>query len=304
MQKETIDLKLLHYFVTIAESLSFTTASESLNIAKSALSKGINKLEGELGTKVFERSSRVVRLTEAGQILYHRALVLLEDADHLVSDIKTLQNSVSGHLKVAAPPTLGRMLASEIIPPFLKQWPDVSISLKLSYDYEDLFKEGLDLAFRMGVNRDQNLIERPLGQANRVVVAAPDYLAQHAPIRTPHDLLTHKSLQFSNHIPQEWTLQNRAHVEHVSLSVALQCSDLAALRNAARAGLGVAQLPWMLVRDDINNGQLTHVLPQWLSTGLPIALVYKEGHRKAAKLAEFLSFVEAHKQLFELRFSE
>ncbi|WGO98604.1 LysR family transcriptional regulator [Saccharophagus degradans] len=304
MQKETIDLKLLHYFVTIAESLSFTAASESLNIAKSALSKGINKLEDELGTKVFERSSRVVRLTEAGQILYHRALVLLEDAGHLVSDIKTLQNSVSGHLKIAAPPTLGRMLAAEIIPPFLKQWPDVSISLKLSYDYEDLFKEGLDLAFRMGVNRDQNLIERPLGRANRVVVAAPDYLAQHAPIRTPHDLLPHKSLQFSNHIPQEWTLQNRAKVEHVTLSVALQCSDLAALRNAARAGLGVAQLPWMLVRDDINNGHLTHVLPQWLSTGLPIALVYKEGHRKAAKLAEFLSFVEAHKQLFELRFSE
>lgn len=304
MKKETIDLKLLHYFVVTAETLSFTAASNALGIAKSALSKSIVRLEGELGTKVFDRSSRVVRLTESGQILYRRATTLLDEADHLMNDLKTMRHSISGRLKLAAPPALGRLLAKEIIPQFLARWPDVSISLKLSLEFENLFTEGLDLAFRMGKNRDDRLIERPLGRANRVVVASPAYLASHAPIYVPQDLAQHKSLQILEQQPHIWTLQKGTHIEQVALPVAFQCSDLTALVNATAAGLGVAQLPWLLVRDDIQAGKLLHVLPEWLSSELPISLVYREGHNKSARLAEFLSWIDQHSELFDLRFRE
>ena len=302
MPKETIDLKLLSYFVATADVLSFTTASCKLKIPKSVLSKSITKLEAELGAKVFERSSRVVRLTETGHILYKRATALLDEASHLVSDIKTMQHSVAGHLNLAAPPALGHFLASTIIPPFLAQWPDVTISLKLSYDYENLFKEGLDLAFRMGKNRDDKLIEKALGYSNRVVVASPAYLAQHAKIQQPRDLLSHKSVQFFAPSQQVWTLHNGTTTEQLTLPVVFQCADLAALVNASIAGLGIAKLPWLLVRDAIQTGKLVHVLPDWVSSGLGIALVYREGHNKPAKLAEFLAWVEDQKSLFDLRF--
>lgn len=304
MKKETIDLKLLTYFVVTAETLNFTTASMALGIAKSALSKSIVRLEEELGTKVFDRSSRVVRLTESGQILYRRAITLLDEADHLVNDLKTMRHSVSGRLRLAAPPALGRLLAKEIIPQFLARWPEVSISLKLSLEFENLFTEGLDLAFRMGKNRDDRLIERPLGRANRVVVASPVYISNHETIRAPQDLAQHKSLQIFEQQPQVWTLQKDAHIEQVTLPVAFQCSDLGALVNAAAAGLGVAQLPWLLVRDDIHAGKLLHLLPEWLSAELPISLVYREGHNKSARLAEFLAWIDQHRELFDLRFRE
>ena len=302
MKKETIDLKLLHHFVVTAETLNFTTASIALGIAKSALSKSIVRLENELGTKVFDRSSRVVRLTESGQILYRRAITLLDEAAHLVNDLKTMRHSVSGRLRLAAPPALGRLLAKEIIPQFLARWPEVSISLKLSLEFENLFTEGLDLAFRMGKNRDDRLIERPLGRANRIVVASPAYLASHAVIHAPQDLAQHQSLQILEQQPHLWTLQRGAQIEQVTLPVAFQCSDLAALVNAATAGLGIAQLPWLLVRDEVHAGRLTHVLPDWLSTELPISLVYREGHNKSARLAEFLAWVDQHRDLFDLRF--
>ena len=302
MQKETIDLKLLSYFVATADLLNFTAASLKLKIPKSVLSKGISKLESELGTKVFERSSRVVRLTETGHILYKRATALLDEASHLVHDIKTRQLSVAGHLNLAAPPALGRFLASSIIPAFLAQWPDVTISLKLSYEYENLFKEGLDLAFRMGKNRDDKLIEKALGYSNRVVVAAPAYLAQHAEIQHPRDLLSHKSVQFLEQAQQVWTLHDGTSTEQLTMPVVFQCADLAALVNATIGGLGVAKLPWLLVRDALKTGELVHLLPNWMSNDLAISLVYREGHNKPAKLAEFLSWTEANRNLFDLRF--
>ena len=302
MNKETIDLKLLKYFVVTADTLSFTSASHQLDIPKSALSKGIAKLETELGAKLFERSSRVVHLTETGQILYSRATSLLDEANHLISDIKTMQLSVAGQLKLAAPPALGRFLAKNIIPQFLAHWPDVSISLKLSYEYENLFKEGLDLAFRFGTNRDDKLIEKPLGYSNRVIVASPDYLSKHKKITEPQDLLSHKSVQFFEQAQQVWRLQDGQTTEQISLPVVFQCADLAAIVNATIEGLGVAKLPWLLVRDEIQSGQLVHVLPAWTSSGLSISQVYRQGHNKPAKLAEFLRWLDMHKSLFDLRF--
>ena len=304
MKNETIDLKLLRYFVCTADKLSFTSASEALGIPKSALSKGIAKLEHDLDSKLFERSSRVVRLTETGYMLYQRALVLLEESSVLVNDIKTLQHSVSGQLRIAAPPILGRYLAKLIIPHFLQAWPEVSIKLKLSYEYENLFSQGLDLAIRMGENRDDNLIERPLGFSNRVLVASSDYLAQFPAIKQPDDLHQCKSVQFFEQQAVVWNLQKGQSTKQISLPIAFQCGDLSALVNIVEAGFGIAQLPWLLVKDKIRSGDLSHVLPAWSSDDLSISAVYREGYNKPNKLAKFLNWLEENRSLFELRYQE
>lgn len=186
--------------------------------------------------------------------------------------MNNMQASVSGQLRLAAPPSLGRYISREIIPHFLSLWPDVSVSLKLSYDYEDLFKEGLDLAFRMGINRDDTLIERPLGFANRVIVAAPSYLSQCAEISSIDDLIQHKCLQMFDEKKTHWALQHADRQHNVTLAVLFQCTDMDALKNTLISGVGIAHLPWLVVRDEIAAGHLTHILPQWSSLVYPSRL--------------------------------
>ncbi|NVK55595.1 MAG: LysR family transcriptional regulator [Alteromonadaceae bacterium] len=300
MKKETIDMRLLYYFVATADTLSFTAAATKLGITKSKLSKSISRLEGELNLTLFERSSRVVRLTEAGRLLYSRAEVLIEESSHLLDDLRTMTNSTAGRLRLAASPALGRFLSEELFPQFLQQWPDISISLKLSYEYENLFQEGLDLAFRMGKNRDDSLIERPIGLSNRVLVASPDYLLSCAPIHQPSDLLSHKSIQIFAGDSPTWVLQNGQQTEEVNLDVAFQCADFVSLVSMLKRGSGVGHLPWFVVRDKIMGGELVQLLPEWRSPPLPISLVYRQGYNKPARLAELLNWIDNNTHLFQL----
>lgn len=301
MNLETIDLKSLRIFVATAEHLSFTRAGEALQQPKSVVSKTVSRLEQTLGVSLLERSSRVVRLTEAGQILYSRALSLLEEAALILSDVQGMQTRVSGELRLAAPPALGRYLARELIPEYLRLWPEVSVSLKLSYDYEDLFKEGLDLAFRMGGHRDDHLIEKPLGFANRVMVATPAYLSEHPPVTRPEDLSAHLSLQVFDKPFSSWSMQNGEASYSVSMRKQFQCANMEALKNVLLSDMGIAQLPWLVVRDELHSGRLVEVLPGWVSDGLTISAVYRLGPNKPAKLEKFLALTEQKRHLFDLQ---
>jgi len=302
-KKETMNLKALRFFVTTADTLSFTQAGEILNTPKSNVSKSIHSLESELGVKLFERSSRVVRLTESGALLYQRATNLLNDATSMVNDIKSLQTEVSGELRISAPPSLGRYISKEIIPEFLSRFENVRVSLKLTYDYDDLVKDDLDIAFRMGKNNDENLIEKPLGFANRVIVASPQYLKTHTQITSISDLTSHKCLQVFDNITTSWQLKNGEQQQQLNLAVLFKCDDMDALRQTLISGIGIAHLPWLVVRDDIAAGRLCHVLPQWSSHGLPISVVYRTGVNKPAKLAQFLALVYAKQAHFNIAYA-
>ena len=301
MKIETIDFKALRMFVATAQQLSFTRASEELSVPKSAVSKAIRRLEAELGVRLFERSSRVVRLTEPGTILLNRARSLLEETSLMFADVQSSHRRVSGQLRLAAPPALGRYISRELLPLFLADWPEVNVSLKLSYDYEDLFREGLDLAFRMGGPRDDNLIEKKLGYANRVVVAAPEYLERYGQITDPQQLPAHRCLQMLDRPFIDWTLAQGGNSHVVTVPRVFQCSDMEALKSMLLAGVGVAQLPWLVVREEIQRGALVEVLPGWVSGGLSISAVYRFGVNKPAKLAEFLALIERHQHLFDLQ---
>jgi len=302
MKKETMDLKALSYFVETAETLSFTRTAENMGVPKSVISKSIAKLEQQLGLKILERTSRVVRLTEAGRILYTRSASLLEEARFLFSDVQSIQKSVNGHLRLAAPPALGRYLSTYLIPDFLKAWPDVKVSLKLSYHYEDLFKEGLDLAFRMGVNHDDGLIQKNLGFANRVIVSTQSYIDQHAEISKPEDLQDHRALQVFEREENKWTLVSGEKMTQVTVKSLFQCSDMEALKSVLLEDVGLAKMPWQVVREDIEQGKLIHILKGWHSKGLPISAVYREGVNKPPKLSVFLEHLNSNLSLLDLAY--
>lgn len=295
---ETLELKQLRYFVKVGLLLNITRAAEALGVPKSVVSKTIHKLEDNLGSVLLERSTRVVSLTEAGKVLLPRAMSLLEESQYLFSDLQTLSTDVSGHLKLAAAPAFGEYLSRTIIPAFLKKWPEVRVSLELSYSYENLFEKGLDLVFRFGDVKDDRLIAKPVGSTARLLVASEEYLAKHSVPKKPADLSSHVCNSIAMHQQSsQWLLSRETKEVSVEVTGRFNCSSIEALKAATLSGLGIAQLPPFSMGEELAAGKLVRVLPQWTAHPMDISVVYRQGLNKPAKLAAFLDFIEKHKEL-------
>lgn len=294
------DLKHLRYFVEVASTLNITKAAENLNVVKSVLSKSVTQLEKQMGTRLLDRTTRRVQLTESGEYLYQRAQYLLQEAKHLAEDMESLNSQVSGVLRLTATPAFGRYLSSTLIPIFTTQWPNVSVRLELSYDYENLFSSGLDLAFRFTDIKDDRLITREIGQSKRILVASNQYLSQADLIKRVEDLEHHNCLLFqTREAHSTWDLTDDKVRTAIEVSGQFQCSNIDVLREAALNGMGVACLPIFIVRDDIKAKRLIQVLPQWYRPN-PLYLAYRTGSHHSPKLAAFLQCVQDNAHFFDI----
>jgi DNA-binding transcriptional LysR family regulator len=301
MKQEDLDLKSLRIFLQVAEHLSVTAAADQLGLPKSAVSKAITKLETTLACKLLERSTRVVRLTDAGEMMRARARLLLSDVSELVSELQGMRDSISGRLHIAAAPAFGRYLSQRLLPEFLALYPQVTVSLTLSYGYENLFEKGVDIAFRYGDIRDERLISKPLGVSRRIVVAGKSYVQRAQAIEHPGDLSTHDCLVLhSQEEASSWTLVKGRQTMILPVKNRFQCSDLDALKLATINNVGLSQLPLFTVQDELKSGELIAVLPDWTTPDLAFSAVYRENLYKPPKLAAFLDFIEERKALFEL----
>ncbi|YAA42582.1 LysR family transcriptional regulator [Microbulbifer sp. ANSA001] len=297
---ETVSLRTLSVFVQVSKTLNLTLVAEQLGLPKSTVSKEISRLESHLKAKLLDRSTRRVELTEVGAIAYERALQLVEDFKALQHDVLVMEQQVQGLLKVSAPPALGEFLSQKVLPPFLKRWPKITVSLNLTYDFEDLFAQGIDLAFRVGEIQDDRLISRKLGYSTRVLVANPEYLAVHGAPQLPEELAGHNCLRFQfNPGESEWTLTSANSTINLSVSGNFFCANIQALKNATLNGLGIAQLPINNIVEELAGGQLVKVLPEWHVPPMNIHAVYRTGLNKPKKLAALLDFLNEEKGLFE-----
>jgi len=292
---ETVEFKQLRYFAKVGQLLNITRAAEAMGVPKSVVSKSIRQLEDNVGVQLLERSTRVVSLTEAGQLLLPRALSLLEDSQYLFSDLQTLNRDISGHLKLAAAPAFGEYLSRTIIPAFLKKWPEVRISLELSYSYENLFEKGLDLAFRFGEVKDDRLIAKNITTSTRILAASPHYLKNNPAIKVPQDLMAHScnSIDMVDH-GRSWRLKSQNQQVEVQVQGRFQCSTIEALKAATVSDMGIAQLPRFTIQNELSSGSLVCVLPHWQCRSLGVSAVYRQGLNKPAKLAAFLEFLDEY----------
>jgi len=297
---ETIDFRSLSIFVSACQTLNLTQSADQLGLPKSTVSKELSRLEKHLQTQLLERSTRRIQITESGKLVYQRAFQLIEEFRNLREDVQQMEQQVQGQLRISAPPALGEFLSSEILPGFLAQWPKVRIALELSYAYEDLFSQGIDLAFRVGQIIDDRLIARQIGNANRILVASPQYLADKAPIDSPQQLFGHNCLRFQ-YSPGEssWTLSDGEQTEAVSVCGNFCCGNVQALKSAALAGAGIAQMPILSLNGELESGRLVRVLPQWQVPPMPIYLVYRSGVARSCRMRAFLEYMEMHRGRFE-----
>jgi DNA-binding transcriptional LysR family regulator len=288
------DFEALAIFAKVVELRSFAAASAELALSKATVSKAISRLEARLGARLFNRTSRRLALTDAGQRLSERAARLLADGEAAENEALSQSVAPRGLVRLAVPMTFGVKAVAPILPEFLEQYPDVSVDLHLSDAMVDLIGEGFDAGLRIARLPDSSLIARRLCAMPRYTVAAPSYLKRYGRPTHPMHLAQHRCFAYTYlPTPNVWHYTNAAG-EQASVRPAgqLRVNNGEALIPALVAGLGIADLPDFIVGEAIAAGQVEIILKGWKQAEGAVHLVMPPGGPRPARvevLAEFLS---------------
>jgi len=280
-------------FAKVVESSSFAAAARRLEMSPAAVSKHVQTLEGRLGVRLLNRTTRHVSVTEVGREYYRNSRRILADLEGADQAASRLQAVPRGLLRVSAPVSFGSRYVVSAISVYLEAYPDVSIDLSLENRYVDLVEERIDLAIRVGHLADSTLIARRLHSARMVLCASPEYLTRHGTPANLGELAHHDCLVSSHTLPQPgWHFSapdGVAMVVHVSGRVQANNSD--ALRTLALDGRGILLQANFILEDDISAGRLVPILPTYRPADAPIQAVYPHSRYMPAKARTFVDFL-------------
>lgn len=259
------DLNDFYYFVQIVEFGGFSSAARGIGVQKSLLSRRIAMLEARLNTRLLQRSSRHFSITEAGQRFYAHSKAMLAEAEAAEHSIAQMQAQPCGAIRMSCPVALLNFQFGAILARFIIRYPSVSLLLESTNRRVDVLQDGLDLAVRVRFPplEPSDLVMRVLDTSTQCLVAAPELLK--APLTSPEDLAAFPSLDFhTTPADHSWTLENeQGQTATVFHEPRLATDDMAMLREAALLGVGVVQLPTIMVWKDVKAGRLVQVLPGW-----------------------------------------
>lgn len=271
-----MELTELKVFVKVVQTGSFTRAADALGSQKAQVSRVVGKLERRLGARLLERSTRALSLTELGRDVFERAVGILGAVDEVQRVSQQMQAEPRGTLRLTCGVEFGLIAVSQWIGDYLQRYPQVSVEADLTGRVVDLVHEGFDLAIRIGYLADSGLAARKLGDIHYGLYAAPGYLALRGMPDHPDALAQHELLYFSGGANLGyWPLNRGPESARVALPTArLRVNNSLALRDAARAGLGIACLPQLLATPGSEASVLTPVLPSWQLPPIPVHAVF------------------------------
>jgi DNA-binding transcriptional LysR family regulator len=290
------DFEGLAIFAKVVELRSFAGAASELSLSRATVSKAVTRLEQRLGARLFNRTSRRLALTDAGQKLSEHAARLLADGEAAENEALAQSVAPRGLVRLAVPMTFGVKAVASILPAFLAQFPDVAIDLHLSDAMVDLIGEGFDLGLRIASLPDSSLIARRLCAMPRYTVAAPAYLKRHGKPTHPMHLARHRCLGYAYlSTPDIWHYTN-SKGEQASVRPAgpLRVNNGEALMPALLAGLGIADLPEFIVADAIASGEIEAILKDWKQTEGALHLVMPPGGPRPARVEVLADFLARH----------
>ena len=288
------DFEALAIFAKVVELRSFAAAAGELALSKATVSKAVGRLEQRLGARLFNRTSRRLALTDAGQRLSERATQLLVDGEAAENEALSQSVTPRGLVRLAVPMTFGVKVVAPLLPEFLAQYPDVTVDLHLSDAMVDLIGEGFDAGLRIARLPDSSLIARRLCAAPRYTVAAPSYLRQYGRPTHPMHLAQHRCFAYTYlSTPDVWHYTNAAGEQaSVRPGGPLRVNNGEALMPSLIAGLGIADLPEFIAGDAVASGELEVILKGWKQAEGSVHLVMPPGGPRPARvevLAEFLA---------------
>jgi DNA-binding transcriptional LysR family regulator len=287
-------LKQLKTFVAVATKGSLTATARTEGVAPAVIGRRIDALEERLGVKLLVRTTRRITLT-------HEGSAFLEDCQRLLTDLASAEASVSaggvkasGHLRVTAPAGFGRRHVAPLVPRFIAQHPDVSVSLNLSDRVVDIANEGFDCAVRVGDLPDSSLISVRLADNRRQCVATPGYLQRAGVPQHPSDLARHECLTLSSDASQTrgWAFQVAGEVTHLRPHGRLDCSDGQVLHDWCLQGLGIAWRSTWEVASEIAAGRLQPLLEEYAAPPNGIFAVFTHARHLPLRVRLWIDFLK------------
>ncbi len=289
-------LKQIESFVSVATKGSLTAAAHAEGVAPAVIGRRIDALEERLGVKLLLRTTRRISLT-------HEGTAFLEDCQRLLTDLANAEASVSaggvkasGHLRVTAPAGFGRRHVAPLVPRFIAEHPDVSLSLNLADRVVDIVNEGYDCAIRVGDLPDSSLVSVRLADNRRLCVATPAYLKRAGVPATPADLARHECLTLSSDASQTrgWAFQVDGELTHLRPAGRLDCSDGQVLHDWCLAGLGIAWRSTWEVEHEVAAGRLVSVLDAYAAPPNGIFAVFPQRRLLPLRVRLWIDFVKHH----------
>ncbi|MBF9044353.1 LysR family transcriptional regulator [Rhodobacterales bacterium HKCCE4037] len=261
-------------FLVTARTGSFSAAARDLSVAPSVITKRVGRLEDEIGSKLFVRSTRRLTLTAEAERMRPRLQLLLGELDEALSGAAPPERGIRGHLRIKSPTTVGTLFVGQSIVRFLSENPAITADLQLVDKSLNPLEEGLDIALGALPQSYASVIETPLCPYPRVLVASPGYLARNGTPTTPNELVEHRCLAFLP-VGLSWSFESNRGPIVVDLHATFTVNDSRALVSAACEGLGVTSVPIFLVQDQLGSGELVLVLedfpisPFWFKAMVP-----------------------------------
>jgi DNA-binding transcriptional LysR family regulator len=262
-----MELDAIAVFTKVVQAGSFTRAAKLLGMPNSTVSAKVSNLEKRLGVTLLTRTTRKLRLTDAGERYFQKCSKALEEIQGAEAELTTVSGEPRGTLKITAAADFGHSVLPMMVQAFLKKYPNTRIDLTVTNRIVDLVDEGIDLAIRAGELKDSSLKARKFPVGSMYLWASPSYLKEHGTPTHPKDLKNHEVLIFKAARIRPVKLTNGKDTVQISDTSRIAVDDLETTKRFARLGQGIALLPGFLCGDDKANETLSAVLPKW-STGV------------------------------------
>ncbi|CBL44012.1 Transcriptional regulator, LysR family [gamma proteobacterium HdN1] len=283
-----IDYNEMAIFAKVVDAGSYTRAADKLDLPKSTVSRKITQLEERLGVRLLHRTTRAIKPTEIGKTYYRHCAQMLAEAEEAQRSINQMQAEPSGLLRITAPISFGASFLAETIKEYLAMYPQVRVDIMLDNKILDLIDDEIDVAFRVGPMSDSSLVARTLGSIRLILCASPVYVQAHGAPRTISDLAGHNCVAHNN---ISWHLVGPNGPVDVELDARLFSNDMEMTKRMLLAGYGIGLLPITLAYDEIQQGQLLQVLPEYHFPDRDVYLVYHSRRQLPTKVAAFIDFV-------------
>ncbi len=282
-------------FNAVVEAGSFVKAANALDISNAAVSRYVVDMETRLGVRLLHRTTRRLSLTEEGQVFYTRSKELLAELQEAEDEITSRRDAASGLLRINAPVTFGILHLAPLWGAFKALHPKVSLDVTLADRLVDLVEEGYDVAIRIAALENSSLVSRKLATTRIVLCASPQYLAQHGTPQHPGELANHAIISYSyRSAKDEWTFTGPQGPVSVRTKPCIHTNNGDTCRAAALAHQGVILQPTFLVGQDLANGTLVELMPDYRSEELGIYAVYPTRKHVSAKVRALIEFLATH----------
>ena len=285
-------LEGMSIFAAVVEAESFTGAARTLKYSKAAISTHIQKLEDRLDTRLLNRTTRRISMTDEGRVFYEHCRRILDEAREAIDALDNSNTEPRGVLRINSPMSFGTMHLGSAVAEFMEAYPDVSVDMVLNDRQVDLIEDGFDLAIRIGRLPDSSLIARRLAPCRRILVASPDYWDRKGRPSHPSDLKDHDALIYDYlDDPNTWTFKDGDTDVSVSVQGRLRANNGEVLLDAALRGLGIYLSPTFFCFDALRTNKLEIALRDFGEAPLSVYAVYPHRRHLSPRVRAFVNFL-------------